>query len=375
MGLFNLFSSGTETIDNPAEQRSLSLFNTDPLPPMHYYGISDEAIIKNASSQLPKEFVPIAWKLLPFVQKWSGGAKGQILKKIEQYEKAMPVKRKLAPSDLEAMHEIPDLELEEYVPSCIYAMLNSPTNHVDQQGYSTLFNSTTDFKGLYLTGKFRKQAVLANTWICNFKRFLDAYSELEERVKFKLVAEFGISCVMFVHQKKSETRQQFKSFVDIAVESYMKAKDKFDRLPRWDLLPKLTVAEEETASGLREVRSTGEVSNAELKRHNIELESVVISHLGGETNKVIELCTDDKHVVLQRFDDEETEYEPRRVTRLELLKAYTVQKTLVMKVPHVYGVSIDYSFYSASVSMPHPLHALPTTTTNESLWAQQKHWF
>ena len=52
MGIFNLFSSGTKTIDTAAEQRSLSLFNTDPLPPMHYYGISDEAIVKGSENAM-----------------------------------------------------------------------------------------------------------------------------------------------------------------------------------------------------------------------------------------------------------------------------------------------------------------------------------
>ena len=50
MGLFNIFS-GTR-LDTTAEQRSLSLFNTDPLPPMHYYGISDEAVVQGSDNAM-----------------------------------------------------------------------------------------------------------------------------------------------------------------------------------------------------------------------------------------------------------------------------------------------------------------------------------
>ena len=51
MGLFNIFSGKKET-DTGVEQRSLSLFNTDPLPPMHYYGISDEAVVAGSDNAM-----------------------------------------------------------------------------------------------------------------------------------------------------------------------------------------------------------------------------------------------------------------------------------------------------------------------------------
>ena len=51
MGLFNIFS-GSKEPDTGTEQRSLSLFNTDPLPPMHYYGISDEAVVQGSDNAM-----------------------------------------------------------------------------------------------------------------------------------------------------------------------------------------------------------------------------------------------------------------------------------------------------------------------------------
>ena len=65
--------------------------------------------------------------------------KGRVLTKLGEYERRMTVKRKLAPADLQKFADVVKTELEEYIPCMICAMLTSPANFTDTQGYSTFF--------------------------------------------------------------------------------------------------------------------------------------------------------------------------------------------------------------------------------------------
>jgi hypothetical protein len=70
------------------------------------------------------------------------------------------------------------------------------------------------------------------------EQFLTAYgARLEGAVVKKLQNSLEVRMVMFVHQKKYDTRASFSSLPDIAHEFYNEAKQHDGLLPKWVKLP------------------------------------------------------------------------------------------------------------------------------------------
>ena len=61
-------------------------------------------------------------KLMAFVQNWSGGAAGQTLEELEQYEKTLAIKRSITADDLAKLAEADVSEYDRIIPA-IYIYL------------------------------------------------------------------------------------------------------------------------------------------------------------------------------------------------------------------------------------------------------------
>ena len=62
-----------------------------------------DKVNKQASIGMPPEDEENVHKISAFVQKWSGGAEGQVLKNLSEYEMTLQVRRKVKPDDLEKL--------------------------------------------------------------------------------------------------------------------------------------------------------------------------------------------------------------------------------------------------------------------------------
>lgn len=110
-------------------------------------------------------------------------------------------------------------------------MLTSPT--CDSNGYSNTFNNA-DFGSLKATGANRALATEANRWMKDAEEFMSAYgSRIKGEVASRLLNTLEVRMVMFVHQKKYDTRASFSSLPDIAHEFYHEAKQQDGLLPNW----------------------------------------------------------------------------------------------------------------------------------------------
>ena len=221
------------------------------------------SIAKQACIGMGANFLDDAKKLMEFVRVWSGGEDGHILKDLEGYERALKVKRKLYPHDLQSISKVDFVDGGRYIPAMVKALLNAPT--ADSTGHANLF-SNSDYSSLQPAAKARPFAKEANGLMCSATSFLDAYGQFEPNVQAKLLSDVEVRCVMHVHQKRCETRASDKSLQHIAKAMCDEAKAMDDKLPAWPKLKSIGVESTTTmpSGSLREFRRDGLVADSEM---------------------------------------------------------------------------------------------------------------
>ena len=184
---------------------------------------SKEEILKIAClDQLPG-YEETASHYYEFTKEWSGGAKGQVLLQLEEYERSLDVKRKIKPADLTRLASLSMPDAPKYVPAMLKALLNAPGAMVEH-GYAEVFNSSDVSSLASPTSNCRKAAVEASRLFRSSQSFLDAYSRFDSLKKLKLLSKFEIDCVMHIHGKRVQTRQSYNSLTACAWNFYTETK-------------------------------------------------------------------------------------------------------------------------------------------------------
>lgn len=177
-------------------------------------------------------------------------------------------------------------------------MLTSPT--CDANGYSNTFGQS-DFASLKTSGSNRNLATEANLWMVDAEQFLSAYGgRIDKALALKLQSSLEVRMVMFVHQKKCDTRASFSSLLDIAQDLYTEAKKYDGLLPRWAKLPGSACAKTSSAgkAGLKigSLRETGGLINES-----------ILAEKGFLINKqIVDVGTGDKYTISSFNSDEKT---------------------------------------------------------------------
>ena len=245
-----------------------------------------------------------ALQLTDFVQVWSGGKDGAVLRDLELYEKSLTVKRKLHPGDLSCIAALgPMHDCARYIPALVKSMLNSPT--MDQTEHCNLF-STADFSSLSKGGKNRQRAVEAHQLMQQASTFLQAYGRLDMAQQNVLVSKLEVRCCMFLHSKKASNRKDFSSLQEIAQSFWEEALLQDSKLPRWVILDEKKAAapaEKATHGSLREINFDGTIANSELEARNFVAGKVVKNEFGEEF-KIRLLHPNLKTVVLRKLDED-----------------------------------------------------------------------
>lgn len=65
------------------------------------------------------QYLPQCLQLISFVQSWSGGVSGHVLKDLEMYERGCTMKRKLAPADLAGLASVDMLHAPVYIKASV----------------------------------------------------------------------------------------------------------------------------------------------------------------------------------------------------------------------------------------------------------------
>ena len=112
--------------------------------------------------------------------------------------------------------------------------MNAPL--ADATGHAVLFNSG-DYSSLGQTGKSLAHAKEAALVMGKLDTFLAAYStRISQSQMFKIASELEVRLVMHVHQKRCDTRKNYKSFLEIAEVAYNECKTIEPTHPTWTLL-------------------------------------------------------------------------------------------------------------------------------------------
>ena len=164
---------------------------------------------------MPPSYIDTARAYCEFVKACSGGEDGVILKEITEYERTLKVKRKLSTSDLKQLAKLRLHEAPRYIPAMVKAMLNAPASFVNPDGSANLWSSS-DYNGLSCDGAKKRGAVEANGIMQAANDFVHGYSTLGKMECVKHLSELEVRLVMHNHNKKSDTRSSFESYMQIA---------------------------------------------------------------------------------------------------------------------------------------------------------------
>ena len=212
-------------------------------------------IVSQACIGMPPNYSKIATQLVDFVQAWSGGASGHILKELEKYERLMTMKRNLAANDLHHMGKLDALmDAPRYVAAMVKALLNAP-DPMTHDGVACIFNNA-DWASLQRDGRSLKDAKEASRIMVEATNWLKAYANMAETDVVKLISDLEVRLVMHVHGKKTPSRKEFKNLLHIAQAFYDSAKALDCNLPRWSIIKEHVAAEkpiQQKRAKLREV--------------------------------------------------------------------------------------------------------------------------
>ena len=214
-------------------------------------------IVNQACIGMPPNYSKIATQLVKFVQAWSGGSSGRILKELEKYERLMTIKRNLAASDLHSMGNLDALiDAPRYVAGMVKALLNAP-EAMTHDGVACIFNNV-DWVSLQRGGRSLKEAKEANMIMIEATNWLKAYGNMAETDMVKLVSDLEVRLVMHVQGKRTPSRKDFKSQMHIAQAFYDAAKAIDGNLPRWSVLKDSVTEKPSTNQQKRKLREVAE---------------------------------------------------------------------------------------------------------------------
>jgi hypothetical protein len=287
-------------------------------------------LAQTASLGMGPEYKDVATVYSEFVAAWSGGEHGEILAELESYERTLSVKRKLAAADLRQLAKIRFHEAPRWVPAMLKTLLNAPGTMVEN-GFATVF-SASDYNGLSTNGRFRKAATDACEHIRKAHSFINAYGTVQHGVKVKLLSELEVRMVMFVHQKKTETRA--RSNVRTILQQFYDDLSARCKVPAWTALTDMTddAPKPKAKAALREVRLSGEISTTVLADAGI-YEGVKIVNKADKSHAWMVQNMSDSEVVIERegeqksmaFAEALTHWEPHKEVQVEVGSALNTQ--------------------------------------------------
>ena len=76
-----------------------------------------------------------------FVQSWSGGANGQLISDIADFEQTLRTKREISLTDLRSLANVELAEAPRYIAAVVKAMLSAPPSAVSPEGESQIFSA------------------------------------------------------------------------------------------------------------------------------------------------------------------------------------------------------------------------------------------
>ena len=246
-------------------------------------GVTKEDVVKLASIGKLPGYEADAACYFEFTTKQSGGKDKQVIVRLEAYERTLEHKVKINPTNLRMISELMLPDAPNWVEGLCMAMLNAPPDFV-QHEVAELFN-TTDVSNLASRGKLRGHAADANNLWKEAEQFLAAYGRstiFDEITKLKLRARLMVRSVMHVHNKKSQTREEYPSLLHIAKAWYDSAKGLDERLPEWRVLAPLAnqpvgkaKSKAKAKVHLREIHEDGSIPNDELLDKGFEVGTIV----------------------------------------------------------------------------------------------------
>ena len=228
-----------------------------------------------AMRDLQQSWKPKLELIAPFVEAYSGGKSAHVLSNLEKYERSLGVKRQTNPVTLKELASVDIPEAEEFITWMVKAMLNAPQNWVSKDGSNTaeLFGSG-DYSSLGASGKTRPYAVEAVTIGRKFRKFVEAYSQVDDIEKEKALSDCEVRLCMHVCRKKSDTRKDAKNPLEIVQVAYENLKKNDASLPVFQPLADVAASassnEKKKGAVIRETSASGAITDAEFARRGFE---------------------------------------------------------------------------------------------------------
>ena len=287
-----------------------------------------EVIERASLGQLPG-YDAIVDPLYEFTTSWSGGVKAQVLQNLEEYERMLPVKRKLNPGSLMRLASLKLPDAPRYGEAIVKAELNAPANMVIN-GYASVMGPS-DIASLMPGGANRKLAIEANGIMVGASNFVRAYSRLDPTAITKSVSDLEVRCVMNVHDKKALSRRSYKNLMEVAEVWYEEIKKLDPLMPKWPLLADPQCAASETQEGkpsksnvamLTELAEDGCIPNEELAHAGFQFGATAVEPAAAPNDVYRISSLQDPLQVTLELSDQDGEKTLRYVSRAELLVAW-----------------------------------------------------
>ena len=300
-------------------------------------------------------------KLCTFVQHWSGGDDGQILKQLESFEKLCTTNvlteqtiwqrsesatsstlgsyrhfhkaRMRGASSSKGSHELLALDTASFfirllwpcglsiyrrsrlgadckaatavcMQGIIKAMLQSPT--ADQGGFSDVF-SLNDLHRLKSREKnLMARVQAADDAIEKMLTFMKAYGKFSEADYSRLSNMMEVRAVMLAWNKKVGTRATYGSQDEVMYSIFLEAKSVYPQLPDMPALAEVARRDAKTAHVASNIVEIGKVENNVLERKGFKVGAVILT--ASARFKITCLNADMKHVTMVAYDDEKEEF-------------------------------------------------------------------
>ena len=262
-----------------------------------------------------------------FVQRWSGGSTGALISDIADFEQTLRTKREIALADLRALANVELAEAPRYIAAVVKAMLSAPPSAVSAEGEPQLFNAA-DYQAIAApNGKLRPFAIQAAKHMKTARDFIDAYSNLGQGARVRLLSDMEVRMVTHVHQKRCDTRRSFKSILHIMQAMYDEAQAESKALgrtlPDWPVLAGLAREGDDTlaasSASMRELDMDGAITDQVFRRAGFGDGVLVVSKSPDEREGTFKVTRcDEQEVVLTRVDVTRVDAEQEVVSRKRL---------------------------------------------------------
>ena len=160
------------------------------------------------ASMMPR-YADAADDLLAFVQCWSGGADGALLKSVSDFIKVTPHQRDIPTSILGAFAKVSLREAPVYVEACMMAMFNQPAGkHVEKGSNSVRLFTTTDVANI--SDKLRPFVLDASKILKQARQTIAALgNDIDMAQACKVLGDLDTRIVMRVHGKDGKKYDSF----------------------------------------------------------------------------------------------------------------------------------------------------------------------